>query len=322
MTDEDDERTLRPIEGHFIDLFAAQKKKPVWVIDEVITSGLTIMIGPAKDSYKSTVALAMAALIAEFPHTALPPDWVAKLHGPVMIFSAEADEGELLEVAEDGMGIKGERNEAILVALHPDDFRLDDEDAVEQMLAWVNARDPRMVILDPLANFHMLEEKDAVQMIRILRPLRKWAKENDAVFLVVHHPRKVEEGRNYTTNDVRGTSAIFGLCDNILVITPGKDPYEILMERKGKKGKPWTKAFQLGIWDRKGKNSGPSLRAVDKLIIRGIMHGFTSTSDLSMHLNISEKSLMERIMSLQRAGFMNINAPYKLLKKVDVEDLK
>lgn len=302
--DGDDQQPLYPVDGHFIDVAKADRSPPSFIIEGLIPEGLTIIVGPPKDSYKSTITDAMAALVAGFPCAALPNEWKANKHGPVMIFPYEADAGEHRVTLEDGMGVKLESNESILISLDTDTYRLDDEDAVEQMMFWLDARRPTMVILDPLANAHSIEEKDAAKMIHILAPLRKWAKEQGTAFVIVHHTRKLTEERAYRADDARGTSAIFGLCDGILVITPGKKPYELLIDAKYKRHKQWTKTVQLGIWERKGIQGGEILREVDKMILGAILHEYGTLSAIAEHLAMSEKAIGDRLSKLVSNGLV------------------
>jgi hypothetical protein len=317
MSPEQDDGPLESIDGHFTDLFRASKKPPVWIVEGVLPAGLTIMVGPPKDAYKSTVSAALAAKVAGLKCTALPLDWKAVMRGPVMIFSYEADAGELRSMVEDGMGVKGQPIESIMVADEPDTFRLDDEDAAEQMIFWLDARKPALVILDPLANFHGFEEKDSAKMIHILSPLRRWAKANNSCFLVVHHTRKLQEDRAYRADDARGTSAIFGLCDAILVITPGKKKYELMIDAKFKRSPAWLKTIQLAVWERKGEQGGEALREVDKMILKAIAHGFREPSKIAKHINLGPASVEVRLAFLKTNGYLRVDAKggYRALEK-------
>lgn len=319
----DHHRDLLPIEGHFTCLGSARKKRPHWIVEPVMTSGLTIVIGPPKDSFKTTMAMGFALLIARQEHHVLPKHWVAKTHGPVLVFEAEADAGELKEMCEDGMGLKVPADESIMVADRPEEFRLDDEDAAEQMIHWCEERDVAACIMDPLVNFHELDEKDASAMVKILRPLRRWAKDNNTAFILLHHTRKIEDGKTYTANDARGTSAIFGLCDNILTITPGKEPYEILVNRRGKKGKSFEEVMMLNVWDRIGKKSSRSLRSLEKLVIRSIMHGFVTSAAIAQDTAIAEKTIKNTISYLVTAGDVKLDRKgLSMLVKYKPQELK
>ena len=195
----DDSEPLVPIQGAFTDIGKAERQSPVWVIENVLPTGLVLLNGPEKDAYKTTLLLGFAALVAKWPCAAFPADWVAKCHGPSMLFLYEDSAGEARYIVEKGMGVKTQPDESILIADEPDTWRLDDEDALDQMFYWLNERKPVLVGLDPFINFHSIDEKDAGPMIRLISPLRRWAKQNGAVFIICHHPRKqLESGHDYS----------------------------------------------------------------------------------------------------------------------------
>jgi hypothetical protein len=323
--DEDDNipSELLPIKGHFTDVGAAKRTPPEWVIPELMTIGMTLVIGPPKDSYKTTTMMAVNALIAGLEHQALPSEWKPTIKGPVLVFEAEADAGELRFMLEEGIGCKVPAEERILVCDRPEEYRLDDEDAVEQMLEWIRERDPAAAMLDPLVNFHDLDEKEANAMIKILSPLRREAIKRRMSFQILHHARKIEEGKLYTPNDGRGSSAIIGLCDNILTISPGKQPYEIIMDRRGKKGKAWQRAFQLGIWERVGMQGQASLSTMEKLIIKSIKHGFNSVDKIARDQNIAVTTISKVIHTMNTKGFFidNNTSNLRLARNFKLEEL-
>jgi hypothetical protein len=307
MSEESEEREpLHPVEGYFTDVASAAKKPPAWLIDGVLPQGLVFMAGPPKESFKSTITMALAALVAEFQCHALPKDWKVLEGGPVMIFSHEADAGELRVTLEDGLGVKLDATEAILVCNRPEDFRLDEEEGQEQLLHWMELRKPSLVIIDPLANFHSIEEKDAGQMIKIIAPLRRWAKDNGACVLIVHHTRKLTDDRQYKAADMRGTSALFGLCDGILMMSPAQGQYTVQIDGQFKRGKPWNKVVALGAWEMKGRQGGEQLREVDLSILKAIRHGYHTMKKLADHTHYGAVSLKKRVEFLTRNGHVKL----------------
>ena len=301
MTEEADQEPLHPVDGSFTDLFRAPKAAPDYVIPDLLPVGITFLVGPPKDSYKSTISMAIACLVAGFKVDAIPPRFAACKKGTVFVFSYEASAGMLRFIVEDGMGIKGQPDESILVSDAPWEFRLDDEEAAEQLIFWLDERKPLLVIIDPLANFHAVEEKDAVQMIRILAPLQRWAKENGCAMLIVHHTRKLNEDRAYRADDVRGSSGIFGLADALLLITP-KDQYEIMVEGKFKLSQGWLETWQLAIWGRKGKGGQVALREVDVLIINMILKGQDTVDKLLVHSGLGADTVKARLAAMRKMG--------------------
>jgi len=295
---------LTPVDGTFIDVARATSKPPAWVVQDVIPEGLVILAGPPKASFKSTISMALSAVISGFDCKALPKEWAAKQAGPVMVFSHEADAGELRFILEVGLGVRLQPDESILVAARPEDFMLDEEDGRDSMLHWLNERKPILTIIDPLANFHNVEEKDAGEMIRIVAPLRRWAKENQAAIMVVHHTKKIDEDRAYRASDVRGSSALFGLCDSLLVLTPGQREYEISIDAQPKRGAAWQRTITLGAWGRRGQQGGEALGELDKMVLKAVKLGYKTVGDLSRHLSIPENTLTRRVSKLVSMSYL------------------
>jgi len=293
---------LEPVEGYFTDLGKAVPQPPRWVVEPILPEGLVIMAGPPKEAYKSTIVMALACLVTRHEHKALPPEWQRRVDGPVMILSHEADAGELRFIVEQGLGVKLRKDESILVADRPEDFRLDEEEGHAELMRWLHARQPILTVIDPLANFHSLEEKDAGQMVKLLAPLRRWAKEEQACILVVHHTRKLDEERLLRASDVRGSSAMFGLADGLILLSPTKAEFEVVFDVKPKRGKHFTQTVQLGIWDRKGQQGRTPLVGLDKLLVTAISLGFVTVEEAARHCNVSVEVATKRLANLARQG--------------------
>src|SRR5689334_11683589 len=155
-----DEEEL-PLDGIFTDLGAATPKPVKWVIQDLLPSGLTVLGGPPK-SDKSTLSMAMVGLVAGLRPKVLPPFLsVTPEHSSVLVFSYEADAGELRQMAEDGckMGVPDDKR--ILIADDPWMWRLDDSESMAALLHYLNAREPLLVVLDPLRDCHDQDENDS-----------------------------------------------------------------------------------------------------------------------------------------------------------------
>lgn len=301
------EQPLEPIEGTFTDIGRATRRPPRWVIEPVLPEGLVIFAGPPKESYKSTVVMALACLVTEHPHKALPADWIRKVDGPVMMLSHEADAGELRFTVEEGLGVKLRRDESILVADRPEDFRLDEEEGMAELMRWLEARKPILTVIDPLANFHSLEEKDAGQMVKLLAPLRRWAKDEQACVVIVHHTRKLDEDRQLRASDVRGSSAMFGLADGLVLLSPTSNDYEIIFDVQPKRGKHFVQTVQLGIWDNKGQQGKVPLVGIEKLALKAIGLGFTTAEEVGKHINVSTDLAAARMAKLASLGHITMH---------------
>lgn len=279
----------------FQDVARATEVKPRWVIPNVIPVGLTVIGGPPKHALKSTLTYALALAASGQGATALPA-WMrrASKTGPVLMFSQEATAGEIKHAMRVGMGQMPKANH-IYVADDPFAWRLDTEVAVEAMhdaLAGKFAeehdaepRPPIMAVLDPLRDFHSVEEKDSGEMIAILGPLRSWAVENDAAVVLVHHTVKPVEGRSLLDPDsLRGSSAIFGKADGVIMISPG-DPGWLRYNAVFKRGAGWKAQLRLGVW---GSSASELIPAKAKGVIRLLTIG-EHELDAAQQCSVSEQ---------------------------------
>lgn len=234
----------------FEDLWEADLEPPHWVVEKLIPSGLTFMVAPPK-SYKSTVLMSISLAVAGERKVGLPEQYLQVPEpGIVMGLSAEASPGELLYMVQRGMGVADGKHGAIRLLHDPWRFRLDDPGARDTLLQLLRAKHPRLLWIDPLRDFHSLEETDAGEMNRLLRPLQRWAKEHDSAVVIVHHTRKrsmQDPDKNLRAEDARGTGALFGMADCLITCTP-KGKNRVHFDVVPKRGEPWEETLTLAIW--------------------------------------------------------------------------
>lgn len=236
----------------FSDLWEASLEPPEWIIENLLPSGIVFMIAPPK-TFKSTIEMAWSLAVAGEPCDALPADMCKVPEGGdgiVIGASAEATPGELRYMVEQGMSVKDGKHGRIRLLKDPWKWRLDDPDAVGRLIRKLEQVKPRLFWLDPLVHFHSLDEVNAGEMSRLLRPLQQWAKRNRVCFLVVHHTRKrngQDADRNLTAEDARGTGALFGLADGLIALTPkGKNRVHFAVTLK--RGQPMERTVTLKVW--------------------------------------------------------------------------
>lgn len=304
----EDDFPVEPVDGTFTDVFLAARMEPQWVIKDLLPPGLIIIGAPPK-SGKSTLTMIMAAMVAGHKCHALPPTLSeAPEEGVVMCFSYEATAGELRHILEVGLKVEGQADESILIADDPWRWRLDDEEAIDKMLWWLNDRKPKMVILDPLRNFHALEEKDS-GIIRLLLPLRTWAVKNAAAFVIVHHSKKpIDDGKHvYGANDLRGTSALFGLADGVLMLTPtgGAGHFgRLRIQAIFKRAQGWERDIQIAAWDF-SENPKELIGDVGKSILSMMKMGPLSKEDVRRQLKIPSQRMVDDTFGLlERSGLI------------------
>lgn len=245
------EETIPPEADDFwVDVGEAEAEPALWVIEDLLPVGLYFIGGPAK-TLKTTLLVGMANLVSGH-ECGLMPAFMSKVVRPgrAMILEAEANPGELRYMIERDMGVALAPDGSILVARDCAEFRLDDPGAVKRLLYWLDKFKPRLFGIDPMREFHDLDEKDSGDMQRLLRPLRRWAIENESCLVIVHHTTKPGEQHSgvYNPLDLRGSSALFGAANGVLMVSPTKVECQLVMATKFKRGASWTREIRLGIF--------------------------------------------------------------------------
>lgn len=322
MSEDEDHEPHEPVEGIFTDVGAASATKPKFLVKDFLPVGLVILVAPPKAG-KSTLSLALAAIVAGHKCGALP-DFLSEvvLGGRVVCFSYEADAGEIRHTLEVGLGTKVKPDGSFLVADDPWLFRLDDEDGATKLLGWLDELDPRLAILDPFRDFHSLDEKDSGDMIRILRPIRQWAIQHDACCLLVHHTKKREDGGQggYDNNDIRGSSAIFGAADGIIVLSPRGENTEIRCTMK--KGKSWNRTISIASYDKIGSKSIEKLTEMDGLVLKALHAGAPTLEVIAKQLHCAKSTVLDCIGRLERARRVEkVGKIWKLIDKRGAADI-
>lgn len=277
---------------------------PSWIVRDLLPKGLTLILGPPKLAEKSTIAMATALLVAGIPCRVLPP-WLSKVDkdGPVLVFSSEATAGELRHMVEEGMGVltAEEHTGAIHIADDPGSWRLDDPNASAQLMYWINKMNPRLVVIDVFRDFHAMDEKESAAISRMLRPVRKWAKDTNSSILLVHHVRKLADGQTeYSQEDARGSSALVGMADGIIVISPKDDGTKVIQTTYKRAGSQ-KMHIQLGTW---GKAAREVLSEHDKRVIKALEDGATSAEDLAAKLKMAKQAVLASLVKLRRNGLL------------------
>lgn len=312
---------MTPIEEAFTDLAHAEKKDPAWVIQDLLPVGLTVIAGPPKISHKSTIALAMAALVLRWggERGALPP-WCKVPQGaggPVMAFSYEADAGEVRSIMEDGLGLSVEAG-GMYVATDPWKFQLDQGDGPAELVRYLEARDAAMAIFDPFRNMWGGDENDSGAVIKVLGPVQRWLKEGHRAGLMVHHVNKPpKEGSDGwlpgNMFSMRGSSAIPGLADGIIVIEPTKTEGVVRIHTKFKRGAGWTRTLHLGVpgygWASFGYEAIPdmALALIDDWRAAKTRRDIHWLSELAIARKLQTRTIQEYMALLERNGLVPFN---------------
>lgn len=264
---------------HFKNLADATSEPPDYTLAPLLPVGLVVMGGPPK-AYKSTLTSAMVAYLTGHECGFLPVGYRrAPFKGPVVWFSDEADAGVLRHMMETDLGVKLSKDYGIHVCDEPWDWKLDGEkaDRIFELLEFVK---PIALVIDPLRNFHELNENDSADMMRILNPLARWSHDNKATTIVVHHTGKPGEGQQrVNAMNLRGSSAIFGKADGVLMLNPGKQEGRVEIECIQKRAERWTRHFNLGAWGQQAYEV-PDSATIN--ILSGMRKGATGAALLQL----------------------------------------
>jgi predicted transcriptional regulator len=184
-----------------------------WTIDDLIPSGsLGLMVGRPKLG-KSLLAIDALASVA----IGEPFIGRATTQGPAIYVPAE----DALRLVRDRVlnRLKGDRSVPFHIIPADGSFdqsiRFDDAESLSRLAATIEALQPRIVVLDPMREFHQLREDKADDMALMLRPLRQMAHELDVAVLLIHHRNKHATD---PSKAARGSSAIAGGVDLILTL--------------------------------------------------------------------------------------------------------
>jgi len=97
-----------------------------------------------------------------------------------------------------------------------------DEDLVADIIAEIRENGISVLILDPFASFHAVNENDNSQMEQVVRLLSSIATQTNCAVHIIHHTRKAPSTPGYeaTADDVRGASAVVAAARIVRLVHP------------------------------------------------------------------------------------------------------
>jgi RecA-family ATPase len=99
------------------------------------------------------------------------------------------------------------------------DMRLDTPEGRVVIAGQIEEVKPQVLILDPMAQFHLSDENSAQHMSAVIRVLDRWVEEYGLSIILVHHVSKQnEEHPRKGGARIRGSSAIFGAIDTLIEV--------------------------------------------------------------------------------------------------------
>lgn len=300
LEDEAAAEAAPPYDDFWVPVARASLTPPPWIIRDFLCPGLYFISGPPKQAMKTTTMIGMANLVSGHK-CGLFPDFMSQVEMPgrVMLLEAEAEPGEIRYMIEQDMGIALSDDESILMARDAAEFRLDDEGALKRLLGWLDRFKPRMFVIDPMREFHGLEERDSGDMQRLLRPLRRWAIKHDAAIVIIHHTSKPNDQHTgvYNPLDMRGSTALFGAANGVLMLSPTKVDGQLVMGARFKRGASWTRHVQLGIFGAPAKEI---LSKAEEQVLELIRREPRVAAQLVTATETNDRWVAEALMKLQR----------------------
>jgi hypothetical protein len=185
-----------------------------WLVQGLWSDQAVGILGGEPKCCKSFLALDLAVSVAS--GTPCLRRFAVRRAGPVLLFPAE-----------DSLAVVRRRLEGICTAADVDfqslpvevitapTLRLDAPMDRERLTNTVQARQPRLLILDPLIRLHRVDENDASQMAALLSYLRQLQRTFQVAVLVVHHARK-DANATRPGQALRGSSELHGWGDSNL----------------------------------------------------------------------------------------------------------
>jgi hypothetical protein len=185
-----------------------------WLVQGLWSDQAVGILGGEPKCCKSFLALDLAVSVAS--GTPCLRRFAVRRTGPVLLFPAE-----------DSLAVVRRRLEGICSAAGVDfqslpvevitapTLRLDAPTDRERLTNTVQARQPRLLILDPLIRLHRVDENDASQIAGLLSYLRQLQRIFQVAVLVVHHARK-DANSTRPGQALRGSSELHGWGDSNL----------------------------------------------------------------------------------------------------------
>jgi hypothetical protein len=185
-----------------------------WLVEGLWSDQAVGILGGEPKCCKSFLALDLAVSVAS--GAPCLRCFAVQRTGPVLLFPAE---DSLVVVRRRLEGIcsaagVGFQSLPVEVITTPT-LRLDTPKDRERLSNTVQARQPRLLILDPLIRLHRLDENDASQIAALLSYLRQLQRSFQVAVLVVHHARK-DASATRPGQALRGSSELHGWGDSNL----------------------------------------------------------------------------------------------------------
>jgi len=206
-------------------LLAEPEPRPALIGRGILPERTKLIIGGAPKIGKSYIVLNVALGLASGT-----PLFGAKYRSGVPVFPVPHAVRVLYVEQEIGDSSLRKRLRALITADHAAELelylksrdtkmRMDTPEGRDFLDAEIGACKPRVVIIDPLAKFHLSDENSAQHMGAVMRVADHWIEEHGCAVIIVHHtghpnPQFPRRGGDR----LRGSTAVYGDADTIISV--------------------------------------------------------------------------------------------------------
>jgi hypothetical protein len=187
-----------------------------WLVEGLWSEQAVGILGGEPKCYKSFLALDLAVSVAS--GAPCLRRFAVQRSGSVLLFPAEDSLAVVRQRLEGICSAAGVSFQSLAVeVITAPTLRLDTPKDRERLSNTVQARQPCLLILDPLIRLHRLDENDASQIAVLLSYLRQLQRAFHVAVLVVHHARK-DANAARPGQALRGSSELHGWGDSNLYL--------------------------------------------------------------------------------------------------------
>ena len=136
-------------------------------------------------------------------------------------------------------------------------FKVDKEENMRKLEAFVELHDIRLVIMDSLVRVHQKDENDAGQMKDVFDALKPLVKKDVAILFTHHHrkqPSDDEESPSKTSQRLRGSSDILAAIESHVAVSNEVAGRLVLVQTKSRDDEA-QKPFEVNIETKDGRLS-------------------------------------------------------------------
>lgn len=197
------------------------------------------------------------------------------------------------------------------------EFKLDNDESVSYLLEICNEYDIGLIIFDPFAAMHAGVENSAEEMQAVMGAMQKFT-EIGVTVVFIHHHRK--GGVNGNGLSLRGSSAILGRLDSLLVIEKTEDETTQVITLKHAKSRRGKNAKPIKITITQQEENAPI-----ELLFAGVASESILKKDrakllileLLKYEQLLKEQIVESLIEEDEIGERNINQALKELEKED-----